>query len=455
MTPDETAERALELSRSDGAIVLVEESDHVDLRWAGNTLTTNGAARDRRVTVIAFSGGATGIRSATAPDLAALEDLVRGAEQAAAEADPADDAAPLIGGGADESFTEQAQHTSASVFDVFASDLGEAFREARGTDRLLYGFAQHDVTTTWLASSTGLRLRYVDPVGSVDWTAKSGRPGGSVWAGQSTRDFTDVDVPATVADLRRKLSWTDRQIELPAGRYETLMPATGVADLMVYLCWSAAGRDADEGRTVFSRAGGGTRLGESLGPAGLSLTSDPTSPGLECLPFVVAHSSGSTSSVFDNGLPLDHTSWLEDGALSALVETRASARRSGRKVTPAIDNLTLEGAGQGATLEDMVSRTKRGLLLTSLWYIREVDLETLLLTGLTRDGVFLVEDGEVVGAVNNYRFNESPVDLLGRMAEIGVSEPCLPREWADWFTRARMPAVRFPDFNMSSVSPAS
>jgi predicted Zn-dependent protease len=103
----------------------------------------------------------------------------------------------------------------------------------------------------------------------------------------------------------------------------------------------------------------------------------------------------------------------------------------------------------------MVAATDRGLLLTTLWYIREVDPQTLLLTGLTRDGVFLVEGGEVTGAVNNFRFNESPVDLLARITEVGRTERTLPREWNDWFTRAAMPAVRVPDFNMSSVSPAS
>jgi predicted Zn-dependent protease len=103
----------------------------------------------------------------------------------------------------------------------------------------------------------------------------------------------------------------------------------------------------------------------------------------------------------------------------------------------------------------VASTIGRGLLLTCLWYIREVDPETLLLTGLTRDGVFLVEDGEVVGAVNNFRWNESPVALLGRLAEVGRSRPCLPREWSDYFTWARMPTLRVPDFNMSSVSQAS
>ena len=103
----------------------------------------------------------------------------------------------------------------------------------------------------------------------------------------------------------------------------------------------------------------------------------------------------------------------------------------------------------------MVAATERGLLLTCLWYIRVVDPETLLLTGLTRDGVYLVEGGEVVGTVTNFRWNESPVDLLGRATEVGGSVPTLPREWSDYFTWTQMPTIRVPDFNMSSVSQAS
>jgi predicted Zn-dependent protease len=112
-------------------------------------------------------------------------------------------------------------------------------------------------------------------------------------------------------------------------------------------------------------------------------------------------------------------------------------------------------AAASTSLDDMIKSTKRGLLLTCLWYIREVDPQTLLLTGLTRDGVYLVENGEVAGAVNNFRFNESPVGLLGRLAEVGRTEQTLPREWGDYFNRAAMPPVRVEGFNMSSVSQAS
>jgi predicted Zn-dependent protease len=115
----------------------------------------------------------------------------------------------------------------------------------------------------------------------------------------------------------------------------------------------------------------------------------------------------------------------------------------------------MSAPGSSADLDDLVARTERGLLLTCLWYIREVDAQTLLLTGLTRDGVYLVENGQVVGAVNNFRFNESPIALLGRLIEVGRSVAALPREWADWFTRTAMPPVRVADFNMSSVSAAT
>ncbi len=118
-----------------------------------------------------------------------------------------------------------------------------------------------------------------------------------------------------------------------------------------------------------------------------------------------------------------------------------------------MQNLLID-AGGSASMGEMIASTKRGLLLTCLWYIREVDPQTLLLTGLTRDGVYLIEDGEVVGAVNNFRFNESPVDLLRRATEASVADGVLCREWNDWFTRSIAPALRIPDFTMSTVSQA-
>lgn len=457
--PHETVERALELSRADGCVVIADEESSANLRWAGNALTTNGETRGRTLTVIATvdgrEGTASGVVSRAAVTSDDLEPLVRAAEGAAREAGPAEDARPLVEGvphSAD--FAAPPAETTSDVFAAFAPALGESFARARAGGRQLYGFANHMVTSTYLGTSTGLRLRHDQPTGTLELNAKSPDRTRSAWAGRSTRDFTDVDPAELDAELAQRLAWAERAVELPAGRYETLLPPSAVADLLVYMFWSAGARDAHDGRTVFSKPGGGTRVGEKLAGLPLTLRSDPAEPGLESAPFVVAHASGNDSSVFDNGLPVRPTDWLREGTLQHLLTNRFTGDLTGLPVTPEADNLVLD-AGGTRSLDEMVADLGHdgpGLLLTCLWYIREVDPATLLLTGLTRDGVYLVENGEVTGAVNNFRFNESPVDLLARAAEAGATERTLPREWGDWFTRAAMPPVRIPDFNMSSVS---
>jgi predicted Zn-dependent protease len=264
-----------------------------------------------------------------------------------------------------------------------------------------------------------------------------------------------VAVETLTDQLHTRLDWARNQLELPAGRYETLLPPGAIADLLIYAYWTASARDAEEGRNVFAASDGRTRIGEQLSQLPLTLRSDPAEPGLECAPFeIVTASEGGLQSVFDNGAPVTATEWISKGTLANLIRTRAWAARTSNEARFFTSNLVLDGGGT-ASLDDMIASTERGLLLTCLWYIREVDPQTLLLTGLTRDGVYLVEDGKVQGAVNNFRFNESPVDLLGRISEAGRTEHTLPREWNDYFTRTAMPAVRIPDFNMSTVSQAS
>jgi predicted Zn-dependent protease len=449
-------ERALELSSSDGCVVLADEGSTANLRFAGNTLTTNGVARSAQLTVISIAGDRVGVvsRASVRPDQ--LADVVAAADRAAREARPAEDARPLVEGvPASPSWDEPVTPTDIGVFEGFAPALGEAFAAAESGGRKLYGFAEHSRTTTFLGTSAGLRLRHDQPTGRLELNAKSADLKRSAWTGVATRDFADVDVSGLDASLAQRLEWAKNRVDLPAGRYETLLPPSAVADLMIYLFWSSGARDALDGRSVFAKPGGGTRVGERLASLPVTLSGDPSAPGIECAPFVVAHASGRESSVFDNGLPLSRTDWVKDGELRALLQTRYSAELSGLPVTPGIDNLIMSAPDGGRSLEEMIAATDRGLLLTCLWYIREVDPQTLLVTGLTRDGVYLVENGEVVGEVNNFRFNESPVDLLGRISEVGAGVQTLPREWNDYWTRTVMPAVRVPDFNMSTVSQAS
>ena len=453
-------------------VVRLTERWEANLRWAANALTTNGEMHTRTLTVVATAPVEGGTAVATVSQEVAgageVPAVVAAAEAAARTGPPSENAAPLVEGRAPSpDWAAAPQTTSIEALQDTARALGEAFARAGQQSHLLYGFAEHVVTTTYLGSSTGLRLRGVQPTGRFEFNGKTADLTASAWVGAATRDFTDVDVAAAYDELCTRLGWAATTVSLPAGRYETLLPPGAVADLMIYAFWTANARDAEEGRNVFGAGKGRTRIGEQLSPLPLTLRSDPYSPGLETVPFVdYSASEDGTPWVTDAGLPIEPVSWVTEGVLTDLVRNRAQAEASGLPATPPADNLIMELgpagsimaggiAGQGASLAEMVSRTERGLLLTCLWYIREVDPERLLLTGLTRDGVYLIEDGEVKGAVNNFRWNESPVELLGRITEVGASEVTLCREWNDFFNRTSMPPVRVPDFNMSTVSQAS
>jgi predicted Zn-dependent protease len=439
-----------------GRVMLVTETSEAVLRWANSTMTTNGQTTGWCWSVISFvrwaGGTAAGVISSSAP-LNDAEETVRAAEAAARQAGPARDVAELPEANvADADWDEPAPRTDIGVYGRLAEQLAEAFARARPADRLLYGFASHELATTWLGTSAGARRRWTQPTGSVELNAKA--RGRSAWGGRSTADFADVDLLELDAELTDRLSWGARRVELPAGRYPTILPPSAMADLLAYASWEMGGRPAQEGRSAFSAPGGGTRVGERLTPLPLTLTSDPGHPVLATAPFLATAHSGEEVSVFDNGATLGRVDWIDEGVLAALAYPRAAAAEYGTAFAAPGDNLLLTG-GTGETLAELVLGCPRALLLTCLWYIRMVDPATLLLTGLTRDGVYLVEGGEVVGEVNNFRFNASPLDVLRTASAVGASERALPREFKDWFTRAVMPPVVVPEFNMSSVSRAS
>ena len=457
--PQSLVEHAVAVSMADDCIVIVRDTTSANLRWANNTLTTNGVMHSVAVTVVSFvhrAGGiGTGSVSGSATTQAEVDELVRAADAIARAAEPAEDANELVRDRTSADWEDEPASTDIHVYDAVAPALGEAFGRAGSASRVLYGFVNHEVTTTYVGSTTGLRLRHVQPTGHFACTGKPADLSSSAWVGRATRDFTDIDPLAFEEELAQRLAWGRRRIDLDAGRYDTILPPTAVSDLMVYAYWEAGARTAWEGQSVFSRRPTGTRIGEDIVRPEVTLWSDPAYPGLECAPSAVVGVSSNESSVFDNGLELGRTDWIRGGELTALRQSRHTATMTGQPVTPAVDNLVLDVEGGTGTVSDLVAGTERGLLVTCLWYIREVDPQTLLLTGLTRDGVYLVEGGEVTGVVNNFRWNESPVDLLRRFSHASATVPSFSREWGDdYFSRTATPALRVPDFNMSSVSPA-
>ena len=451
IAPQKVIDDALAAATVDETIVIVRDRAEASLRWANSSMTTNGVSIGRSMSVLSIvwdgETGHVGSVQTGEVDPALIGDVVAASEAAARAAPEARDSASLItGSDAPDDWDDAVPTTGAEVFGDLAASLSRGFK---GPDAL-YGFARHELATTFVASSTGVRRRFTQPTGSVEINAK--RDGASAWAGVGTPDFVDVPTDQLRSELSTRLGWSKRTVSLPAGRYPTLMPPSTVADIMIYLVWMMDGRAAQEGRTALSATGGGTRVGERLTQSPVTLYSDPSAEPLQCRPFVATSSSSETVSVFDNGMDISRVDWIRDGVINALAYPRAAAAEFGEPLAVAADNLLMTGGD--ASLDEIIARTERALLLTTLWYIRTVDPTMLLLTGLTRDGVYLIEDGKVSAAVNNFRFNESPLDLLRRVTEVGATEITLPREWGDWATRAAMPPLMIPDFYMSSVSQA-
>ncbi|CAB5065976.1 MAG: hypothetical protein F2943_04885 [Actinobacteria bacterium] len=462
ITPQDLIERITSAATTDDCVVVISEKTQANLRWANSTLTTNGVIAERSITVIAFiavdGGMAAGSVTRTDINIGDIPTVLAEASAAAKASGAAEDFVPLAKSVVSGTWQDAHNPTGPEVFAKIAPDLGDMFARSVADKIELFGYAEHTNATTFVGSKGGLRLRYDLPVGRVEMTGKSHQRTRSTWDGIATRDFSNVKIANIDANIRERLNWQAKKIDLPAGRYDTIMPSGTVTDLFTYMMWTSAARAAHEGRSVFSKPGGGTRIGEKLSNVSMQLFSDPSYneiAGLECSPFVANASSGPFSSVFDNGQSVKRTDWLKNGELTSLIQTRSSAAATKLPYTPISDNLIMKVDNGTGSLSDLVKKVNHGLLLTTMWYIRMVDANTLLLTGLTRDGVYYVKDGEVQGATNNFRWNDSPVSVLSRVIHAGATEWTQAREWAGDIDRAAFPPLVIKDFNMSTVSPGS
>ncbi len=416
-------------------------------------MTTNGDADEAQLSVVSIAGRRVASVTRTYFPPERLEEIVRESEAACERRPEAPDYVPLLagtGGGSD--WQAPPADSDIHVFDPFVPQLQKLYEDARRADIATFGYSEFQTATTFVATSTGLRRRHTERIGKVEITGKTSDFARSSWVGQITHDFLDINLREMFETLRQRLDWAARSLEMPAGAYEVLLEPSAAADLAIAAYWFMTRRDADEGRSPYSRPGGGTLVGDRLF-GNVSLYSDPAHPGIEATPFHYGVDSGGASSVFDNGLDLRPTEWVREGVLQNLITPRYWAAKVGAPTAvPYINNLIFEG--RGPSMNEMIAETSRALLVTCFWYIRTVDPQSALVTGLTRDGVFLIEGGRVKGAVNNFRWNMSPIVALAQATQVGRSSLALPREH-DEFLRSKAPALRIERFNMSSVSEAS
>ena len=430
--------QALQLSRADDVQVNLEGITSAHLRFARNSPSTSGNYSDHSLTIKSSFGKKSASATVNQLDAASVKEVVERSEQLARLAP--DNAEHLPGLGPQ-------QFASVSAYDPtllerageeMAAGSGLCIERARELGLVAAGFSEASAYGSWIGNRRGLMGYHRTTQVGFSETARTSAGDGSGWAcgvGNASRSIDYARCSAVAIDKAQRSA---QPRPLAPGKYVTILEPACVASLMQLLLFSMSARSADEGRSYFSEPGGKNKLGQKLFPESVTITSDPGSSVAPGAPWG------------EGGLPQKPRTWIERGRLESLFYERFWAEKQGREAVPAPSNLLM--AGGSGSLEDLIASTERGVLITSLWYIRFVDPKSLLLTGLTRDGVFWIENGKLAYPVTNFRWNDSPVRVLQNVEAMTASARASTRE--STATNISVPALRVKEFELSSVSDA-
>lgn len=325
---------------------------------------------------------------------------------------------------------ETAQATAA----VRAKAAGEIAEHAAAHGSVTSGFFETRGGFSAMANSAGLFAYHRATSASLSATTRTEDQTGSGWASSYSRKLSGVDVDHVAKGSTRRAVQSAKPQPIEPGDYPVILEPEAVGNLVSVLGWILDARSADEGRSYFSKNGGGNKVGDKIIDSRLSLVTDPSHPLAVARPFD------------GNGMPVKPMKWVSDGVLQHLNYTRYWAKKQGKEPTPSPTSLVMEGKGETTSLEEMIAGAKRAILVTRFWYIRSLDPRQVLLTGLTRDGLFLVENGKISKPLVNFRFNESPMRMLNEVDAFGKPVPTGGgRAW---------PALSIKKFHFSSTSEA-
>jgi predicted Zn-dependent protease len=435
-------DRILGYVKAEDAAVSVHSEDYSHLRFAANSFQTSGRKENVTATVTVWIDKRRGAASTNDLGDAALEAAVAQAETFA-RISPVDvEYLPTLGAQAYMPTREYAEPTANIPLAARAKQIDEAIDASEKADLISAGFHQIRLTASADATKHGNFRYHRGSIVSLAMTART-RDGGS--SGYFLRNHFDagrLDTGRIAREAIRRALESREARPLAAGSYPVILEAQAVADLLASTYLFDA-RSADEGRSPFAASGGKTRLGEMVFDAKVNIVSDPWRAELP----------GSPST--QSGVPARAVYMVRKGVLEDLVYSRFWAQQKKREPTPAMANFILEPSGPGTSLEEMIRTTKRALLVGRLWYIRMVDPRAATVTGLTRDGVWLIENGKIVHPVRNFRFNQSIVQMLapGNVEVVGVPERVGSSE-NQGSNPMLLPALRLARFNFTSQSEA-
>jgi predicted Zn-dependent protease len=430
--------KLLALSKADSCIVTIGGSENRHVRFAQNMATTNGSPGDIEVGVESHFGKKSGSSSGTDLSDDALAALVAASENTAKLAPENPEFMPPIGPQKYLAGTAFSTATQSATSAMLAGAVLPVLQQAQAKNLQSSGFLSIGTSFSSFATSKGLFVydQETDVLHTV--TARTPDGTGAGWAGTTHNDFSKLDVAGMGATAIDKAVRSRNPVRLRPGKYTVILEPSAVSDLLSIMIEEFDQRAADEGRCFATKKGGGSRLGENVFGKNVTLYSNPNDPLVP----------GSIYS--DDGQPAQRTVWIDGGVLRNLQCERYWAQKS--KLAPVPSPTTLTMTGGTTSTADMIKQVKRGLLITRFWYIREVDPQTVLLTGLTRDGVFLIEDGEIVKSACNFRFNESPVAMLNKVIAMGPTVRAYGEETIGIPTA--VPTLLVDEFTLSSVSDA-
>jgi len=430
-------DKVIALSKADECTATLAGSVNGNIRFALNNVSTSGIVSNAQLAVEVSFGKRVGTASINEFDDAALERVVRRAEDLARLAPENPEFMPIIGKQEYRATPTFSESTAAITPEFRAQVAADSITPCRGNGLIAAGFLEDGNGFYAMANSKG-NFGYQKST-SFDYTCtvrtEDGR--GSGWVGRNLKDASDFKADQDIEIAKRKAIESAEAKALEPGKYTVILEPAAAAGLISFMMNFFDARSADEGRSFLSKKGGGNKLGEQVYDSKVNLFADPWHPEAPVLPWD------------GEGMPRERVAIIEDGKIANLDYTRYWAQKQGKTAKASAGNLLMSGGTK--SIAELVRGTEKGILVTRTWYIRMVDPQTVLLTGLTRDGTFYIENGQIKHPVKNFRFNESPVIMLNNIDELG--KPV--RVAGDESSFVMMiPPMKLRDFTFTSLSDA-
>jgi len=433
-------QRIIGMSHADECRVGVQSGLQANTRFADNGVSTSGDSTNDAVVVRSTFGRRAGSASTNILTDDGLRRLVDTSERLAHLSPEDREHMPELGPQEYRDVPAFFESTAALDPARRADAVNTCIEASRRASCTTAGFLTLAAGANALANNKGLFAYHRSTGFAMTETVRTTDGTGSGWAGTAHNDWTRARPAELAGTAVAKAQLSRNPVAIEPGRYTVVLEPTAVANLLSLMAFAMNARQADEGRSFFSKPGGGNKIGEKIVDERVTITSDPWDPELLAAPFA------------PDGLPNRRNMWIENGVVRNLIYDRYWAQQ--KNVAPTGFPAGLRMAGGEGSVDDLVRSTERGVLVTRFWYIRPLDPRTILFTGLTRDGTFLIENGRISRPVKNFRFNESPLTMLGNMEAMGRAIRVSASESSDVGAAIVVPPVKTRDFNFQSISEA-